>query len=80
MRIGTSARGGVRNPDPLRHIWTGRPASRTGVCVLALCGTQIRPSIRDDLGPWDPAHPRACPACATAVIERAAGIARRHAT
>jgi hypothetical protein len=88
MVVGATARYSPRNPDPLRHIWTPRPASRTGVNHRALCGTSIRP--RPWIPPderdtdraavsWDPDHPRACRACAAALAARTAEIARRHA-
>lgn len=50
---------------PLRHKpaidGVPVPASRTGVNVLAACGTSVLPNpLPDD---WDDQHPRACPKC-----------------
>jgi hypothetical protein len=88
MVVGASARYGPRNPDPLRHIWTPRRASLTGVNYRALCGASIRPrpwvppDERDTdrtIVAWDSDHPRACRACVNAEAARTAEIARRHA-
>jgi hypothetical protein len=80
-RIGTTNRGGPRNPDPLRHVWTPYPATPTGRCRQALCGRgQIRPAPRDDLGEFDINHPRSCQDCVARMLARAGNVARRHAT
>lgn len=52
--------------DPVRHIFTYTPASRSGANHLAPCGTSIRPwPLMDGIVRvlFDPDHPRACSRC-----------------
>lgn len=72
--VGATGRYGPGNPDPIRHVWTSTPASRTGECYRALCGRMIRPRRwhgPDRVGPvaFDPEHPRACRECVAALGE-----------
>ena len=75
--VGITNRNGRK--DPLRHIFTFTPASRTGVNHLAPCGTSIRPwplTQGDVRVRFDPEHPRACRRCVGTLNTRGLGAAR----
>ena len=76
-QVGVTRRGvygtsdGGTHSDPLRHVFTSRPASKWGRNVLALCGTSITPHPVPN-ATFDPQHPRACRNCVRALREREA--------
>lgn len=71
--VGTTARNSP-DPDPVRHVFTLRSASRWGRNHRALCGASILPYpggqlVRGNEPPphFDPDHPRACRRCKAAL-------------